>query len=99
MYEGILPLVVGVIALAMSVVLLDKYRSTKHMYHVLWSFGMFLWAVSDFTQFYAIILKWTAAVYLAYFFSSIMLAGFLGAGTVYLAASKSKAAVHFNMIA
>ena len=102
MYESILPLVVGIIALAISVILLDKYRSAKRMYHLLWSLGMFLWAVSDFTQFYAIALKWTSAIYLTYFFSSIMLAGFLGAGTVYLAMPKGRAApiyLWFNIIA
>src|SRR5271170_5471704 len=84
MFEWVLPLVVSIIALAMSAVLAGKYLAKKRMYHLLCSVGMFLWAISDFTQLYALLLNWTVVIYLAYFFSSIMLAGFLGAGTLYL---------------
>lgn len=84
MYEWILPLITGIIALAISAVLFNKYATKKRMHHLLWAVGMLLWAVSDFTQLYALLLSWTLAIYIAYIFSSTMLAGFLGAGTLYL---------------
>src|SRR5271170_2854227 len=84
MYEWVLPLIVGIIALGMSAELANKYFAKRRMHHLLWAVGMFLWAISDFTQLYALLLSWTVIIYLAYFFSSIMLAGFLGAGTLYL---------------
>lgn len=102
MYEGILPLIVGIIAIAISVILYRKYLEKKHIYHMLWSIGMFLWALSDFTQLYALLAGWTVLIYLAYFFSSIMLAGFLGAGTLYLVKPEGKIPllyVWFNVIA
>ena len=102
MYEWILPLIVGIVALTMSAVLACKYFEKRRMYHLLWAVGMFLWAVSDFTQLYALLLSWTVIIYLAYFFSSIMLAGFLGAGTLYLVMLNSRVPwfyLWFNVIA
>lgn len=101
MYEWVLPLVVGIIALAISILLFKKYLVNKRMYHLLWGVGMLLWAISDFTQLYALLLSWTVPIYLAYFFSSIMLAGFLGAGTLYLIKSGtvSKLYLWFNVLA
>lgn len=102
MYEWLLPLIVGIIALTMSAALAGKYLAKKRMYHLLWAIGMFLWAVSDFTQLYALLLSWTVIIYLSYFFSSIMLAGFLGAGTLYLVMPNSRVPslyLWFNVIA
>jgi hypothetical protein len=101
MFTSILPLVAGIIALSISGVLFYKYFSSKKMYHLLWALGMFLWAISDFTQFYAFIAGWNVPVYIAYFFSSIMLAGFLGAGTLYLVLPKGripKFYLYFNIV-
>lgn len=101
MFTSILPLVAGIIALAISGVLFYKYFSHRKMYHLLWALGMFLWAISDFTQFYAFLVGWNVPVYIAYFFSSIMLAGFLGAGTLYLVWPKgriSKFYLYFNIV-
>src|SRR5271163_4631455 len=102
MFEWILPFIVGIIALAMSAALANKYLAKRRMYHLLWAIGMFLWAVSDFTQLYALLLSWAVIIYLAYFFTSIMLAGFLGAGTLYLIMPKSRVSSYylwFNVIA
>ena len=102
MWEWVLPLIVGIIALVMTVALFKRYLAKKREYHLLWGIGMLLWAVSDFTQMYALLLNWTVPIYLAYFFSSIMLAGFLGAGTLYLVRPNgriSPAYLWFNIIA
>lgn len=102
MYEWILPLIVGIIALAMTAALFKRYAEKKRMYHLIWGVGMLLWAVSDFTQMYALLASWTVPVYIAYFFSSIMLAGFLGAGTIYLIRTEGRIAplyLWFNIIA
>lgn len=97
-----MPLVAGAIALAISIVLARMYARKHRIYHLLWTIGMLLWAVSDFTQLYAIVAVWTVPIYLAYFFGSIMLAGFLGAGTLCLVFPKSRISVGyvwFNVIA
>jgi len=102
MYEWILPLIVGIIALVICATLFKIYAQKRRMHHLLWAVGMLLWAVSDFTQLYALLLSWTVAIYLAYFFSSIMLAGFLGAGTLYLVRPQgriSQVYLWFNIIA
>lgn len=100
--ESVMPLLAGILALAISIVLARTYLQKHKVHHLLWSIGMLLWAVSDFTQLYAMIVAWTVPMYLAYFFSSIMLAGFLGAGTVCLVFQKSRIALGyawFNVIA
>ncbi len=100
--ESIMPLVAGILALVISLVLARMYVQRRKVHLLLWSIGMLLWAVSDFTQLYAIIAAWTVPIYLSYFFSSIMLAGFLGAGTVYLVFPKSNISTWyawFNVIA
>lgn len=102
MYEWVLPLVVGVISLAISAFLFDVFLKRRRMHHLLWAVGMLLWSVSDFTQLYALVLGWTVAAYLAYYFCSIMLAGFLGSGTLYLIAPKSRVSgfyMWFNIVA
>ncbi len=88
--EAVMPLIAGVLALAISVVLARMYVQKRRMHHLLWAVGMLFWAISDFTQLYAIVASWTVFIYLAYFFGSIMLAGFLGAGTIYLVFPKSR---------
>ena len=86
----IMPLVAGALALAIAVILARMYVRSRKVHHLLWSVGMLLWAISDFTQLYAMIATWNVPIYLAYFFGSIMLAGFLGAGTLYLIFPKSR---------
>ena len=88
--ESVMPLVAGAVALVISLVLARMYVQRRRIHHLLWSIGMMLWAVSDFTQLYAIVAAWTVPIYLIYFFGSIMLAGFLGAGTLYLVFPKSR---------
>jgi hypothetical protein len=101
MYIWILPLFVGIVALAMSAVLAKRYLEKRRIHHLLWAVGLLLWSLSDFTQLYALLLGWTVPVYLIYFFCSIMLAGFLGAGTLCLVFPKNwiaTAYVWFNVI-
>jgi len=100
--ESVMPLVAGTLALAISAVLARMYLGRRGVHHLLWSVGMLLWAVSDITQFYAFVAAWTVPIYLSYFFGSIMLAGFLGAGTLCLVLPKSRISsgyMWFNVIA
>lgn len=87
---SLMPLIAGLLALTISIVLAVMYVRRRKIHLLLWSVGMLLWAISDFTQLYAILIGWTVFVYLAYFFGSIMLAGFLGSGTLYLIFPKSR---------
>ncbi len=99
--EFALPLIAGILALAISLVLARMYAQRCKIHLLLWSVGMFLWAVSDFTQLYALIVAWTVPIYLIYFFGSIMLAGFLGSGTLYLVFPKSRVSagyMWFNVV-
>ncbi len=100
--ESVMPLIAGLLALAISLALARMYVQKRRIHHLLWSIGMLLWAVSDFTQLYALLVAWTVPVYLAYFFGSIMLAGFLGSGTLYLVFPKSRISrwyMWFNVVA
>lgn len=99
--EAVMPLVAGALALAIALVLAGMYLQRRKIHYLLWSVGMLFWAISDFTQLYAIVAAWTVPVYLAYFFGSIMLAGLLGSGTIYLIFPKNRASywyLWFNAI-
>jgi len=93
--ESILSLVAGIIALAVAITVFRVYLSKRKAHHLLWAVGMLLWAASDFTQLYALVVSWTVPVYLLYFFCSIMLAGFLGAGTLYLVAPGRRISTYY----
>lgn len=100
--ESALPLITGIIAIVISSVLLDMYVKKKKIHYPLWAAGMLLWAMSDITQFYALLAGWTVPIYLTYYFCSVMLAGFLGAGTLCLVFPKSRVSklyIWFNVIA
>ncbi len=88
--ESVLPFIAGLLALVIAIALFRLYYIKRRIYHLLWGVGMLLWSVSDFTQLYALLFGWTVPVYLAYFFGSIMLAGFLGAGTLCLVSSRQR---------
>lgn len=93
--ESVLSLVAGLIALAVAFAVFRVYLNKKKAHHLLWAVGMLLWAASDFTQLYALVVHWTVPVYLLYFFCSIMLAGFLGAGTLYLVAQGRRVSTYY----
>lgn len=100
--ESVIPLVAGLVALAIAIVLTKMYAQRRRIYHLFWAIGMLLWAISDFTQFYALAASWNVPIYLIYFFTSVMLAGFLGSGTVFLVFPKSRFTLWyawFNIIA
>jgi len=93
--QSVLSLVAGIVALAVALAVFRVYLEKRKAHHLLWAVGMLLWAASDFTQLYALVVGWTVPVYLLYFFCSIMLAGFLGAGTLYLVAPGRRVSTYY----
>ncbi|MDE1869665.1 MAG: hypothetical protein KGH71_01610 [Candidatus Micrarchaeota archaeon] len=82
MLESMLGLIVGIVASAITVVLIGRYMKSKRLYLLLWALGMLLWAISAFAQAYAILFGWSVPLYKLYYFAAVALAGFLGAGTL-----------------
>jgi hypothetical protein len=80
--DWILPLLVGVIASAVTVLTAWQAVRSRTVHSVLWSTGLGLWAFSAFAQAAAFLAGWNVPLYKAYYFAAIALAGFLGAGTI-----------------
>ncbi|HTP54872.1 MAG TPA: hypothetical protein VML94_07970 [Thermoplasmata archaeon] len=93
--ESVLSLVAGIIALAVALTVFRVYLIKRKVHHLLWAVGMVLWSASDFTQLYALVVSWNVPVYLLYFLCSIMLAGLLGAGTLYLVAPGHRISTYY----
>jgi len=55
--ESILSLVAGIIAIAVALTVFRVYLNKRKVHHLLWAVGMLLWAASDFTQFYALVVS------------------------------------------
>ena len=79
--ETVLSFVVGLVASLVAAYMLSRYLVTRKAHHLLWSVGLALWATSSFGQGTAFVSGWSVASYKLYYFSAILLAGFLGAGT------------------
>jgi len=80
--ETVLSFVVGIVASLVAAYMLSRYLVTRKAHHLLWSVGLALWATSSFGQGTAFVSGWSVASYKLYYFSAILLAGFLGAGTL-----------------
>lgn len=80
--ETVLSFVVGIVASLVAAYMLSRYIVTRRAHHLLWSVGLALWAASSFGQGTAFVSGWSVASYKLYYFSAILLAGFLGAGTL-----------------
>ena len=80
--ETILSFADGTVASVVASYMLARFVVTRKAHHLLWSVGLALWAASSFGQGSAFVWGWSVASYKIYYFSAILLAGFLGAGTI-----------------
>src|SRR3990172_702926 len=75
--ETVLSFVVGIVASLVAAYMLSRYLVTRKAHHLLWSVGLALWATSSFGQGTAFVSGWSVASYKLYYFSAILLPGFL----------------------
>jgi hypothetical protein len=79
-----LPLLTAIVSLAMAGVVLDHWRQRRRSYQLVWGLGLTFYAVAAGTEFLGAF-GWNSTLYrLWYLFGALLVAAYLGAGTVYL---------------
>ena len=80
-----LPLVTCIISFIFAVTVLDQYFARRKPFQLLWAIGLFMYSIAAFTEFYAGVFGITALILrLWYFIGAILVAAYLGMGTLYL---------------
>jgi hypothetical protein len=81
----VLPLLSCLVSLAFAALVLDQWRQRHRSFQAVWFLGLMWYAVSSGTQFTGAAFGWNPALYRAwYLFGAILVAAYLGMGTVYL---------------
>jgi hypothetical protein len=79
------PLVTCIVSLVFAIAVLDQYFARRKAFQLLWSIGLFMYAVSTFTEFWWNVVGHVDIFYrLWYLVGAILVAAYLGQGTVYL---------------
>src|SRR3989304_4577079 len=82
---GLVPLTTSIVSFVFAVTVLDQYFARRRPYQLLWSLGLFMYALSKFTEFW-----WNAGGHvdilyrLWYLVGAVLVAAYLGQGTLYL---------------
>jgi hypothetical protein len=93
-----LPYLTSSIALIFTVLLVLRYRRKGGMHLLLWTFGMFLYFLSTFCEIILSIQFSEAALKVWYIAGAMLVAAWLGQGTVHLLVRKGKIAVTLTCI-
>ncbi len=79
------PLITCIVSLAFAITVLDQYFARRKAFQLLWSIGLFMYAISTFTEFYWNVVGHVDVFYrLWYLVGAILVAAYLGQGTLYL---------------
>ncbi len=84
-----LPLLSALVSFIFSIVVFKRYFSRKRSHLLLWGIGMTFYGIGGFCEWYYGFFGWNALVYrMWYLFGAILVAAWLGQGTVYLLAKR-----------
>jgi hypothetical protein len=79
------PLITSIVSLIFAILVLDQYFARRKAYQLLWSIGMFMYSFSAFTEFWWNVVGHVDFLYrIWYLVGAILVAGYLGQGTLYL---------------
>ena len=79
------PLITSIVSLIFAILVLDQYFARRKAYQLLWSIGMFMYSLSAFTEFWWNVVGHVDFLYrIWYLVGAILVAGYLGQGTLYL---------------
>jgi hypothetical protein len=97
---NILPLLTAIVAAAFTYALARQYIERKKFHQLLWTFAMLFYAITAFMEFLMNpdILGPSVIAFKVYYILAAPLVGLLGAGVVYLLASKRKADIFLVII-
>jgi hypothetical protein len=79
------PLITCIVSLIFAIAVLDQYFARRKPFQLLWSIGLFMYALSTFTEFYWNVVGHVDVFYrLWYLIGAVLVAAYLGQGTLYL---------------
>jgi hypothetical protein len=80
-----LPFVSCIVSLTFAFLVLQRFKHRKGMHLLLWGIGMIFYGIGGFCEAYYAALGWNPVIFrLWYLFGAILVAAWLGQGTVYL---------------
>jgi hypothetical protein len=84
-FNVILPLGSSILSFVFAVLLIDQWRERRRPYQLIWAIGMLWYGISAGTEFLGGLGGWNETLYKTwYLIGAILVAGWLGLGTVYL---------------
>jgi hypothetical protein len=88
----IIPFISAIVSCIFAFLVFKRYASHKGLHLLLWGIGMIMYAIGGFCEAFYGAFGWNALVYrLWYLFGAILVAAWLGQGTVYLLARRKVA--------
>ena len=80
-----MPLVTCIVSFIFAVTVLDQYFARRKPYQIVWAIGLFMYAISTFTEFWWNVYGHAEIIYrLWYLVGAVLVAAYLGQGTLYL---------------
>jgi hypothetical protein len=97
---NVLPLLTAIVAAVFTYMLARQYMERKKFHQILWTFAMLFYAITAFMEFLMNpdVLGPSVIAFKVYYILAAPLVGLLGAGVVYLLASKRKADIFLAII-
>ena len=87
-----IPLVSAIVSFVFALTVLDQFFARRKPYQLIWTIGLFMYAISTATEFWVGAWGLNVTVYrLWYLFGAIFVAAYLGMGTLYLLARRRMA--------
>ncbi len=82
---AVIPLVSTVVSLVFALTVLDQFFARRKSYQLIWAIGLFMFFIGTGTEFWTGVWGLNQAIYrLWYLFGAILVAAYLGMGTLYL---------------
>jgi len=98
--NGILPLLSSIITFVFAALVLNRWRHGGRLYTLFWGIGMLFYAIGGAMEAYYGLFGWNPLVFrLWYLFGAILVAAWLGQGTVFLLARRKVAWTLFAILA
>lgn len=90
MLNTLIPLLSGLISFVFAFFVLKRYFERKRAHLLLWGIGTIFYGIGGFCEFYYGAFGWNALIFrMWYLFGAILVAAWLGQGTVYLLAKRN----------
>lgn len=100
MLNTLIPLTSSVLSFGLAFFMLKRYAARKGLHNLLWGLGMIFYGIGGFCEFYNGAFGWNPLVFrLWYLFGAMLVAAWLGQGTVFLLAKPNRARVLMVLLA